>query len=165
MASRVTITCATEGASIYYTTDGSDPSWGVGTLYSSSFIVYKDTEVRAMAGKVGCLDSEIAIQTVDISIPTPTLTFTAGSTSDAGTISVTNTSAYSDYGSVTFYYTSDGTDPTTSSTSFTSSFSTIGNYTYKVKAFLNDGSEESSVASITVSTLQVQTPVITVTDS
>ena len=48
----VTITCATEGASIYYTTDDSEPTSG-STLYSAPFAIGENTTVNAIAIKSG----------------------------------------------------------------------------------------------------------------
>ena len=47
----VTITCATEGASIYYTLDGSDPSYTGALLYNGPFKINETTTVRAVAEK------------------------------------------------------------------------------------------------------------------
>ena len=47
----VTITCATEGASIYYTLDGSDPSYVGALLYEGPFKITETTTVRAVAEK------------------------------------------------------------------------------------------------------------------
>ena len=55
----VTITCATEGASIYYTTDGTTPTSG-STAYSTTFAVPNETTVKAIAIKTGYDDSEVA---------------------------------------------------------------------------------------------------------
>ena len=55
----VTITCATEGASIYYTTDGSTPTSG-STPYSETFNVANLTTVKAKAFYDGFDDSEVA---------------------------------------------------------------------------------------------------------
>ena len=56
----VTITCATSGASIRYTTDGTAPTSTSGTVYSDSFTVTNLTTVKAIAYKTGYADSEIA---------------------------------------------------------------------------------------------------------
>ena len=56
----VTITCATSGASIRYTTDGTDPSASSGTVYSGSFNVSNLTIVKAIAYKDGYDNSVIA---------------------------------------------------------------------------------------------------------
>jgi LysM repeat protein len=58
-ATTVTIDCATEGATIYYTTDGSTPS-ASSNPYSGSFTISEDTILKAIAVKAGWFDSGIA---------------------------------------------------------------------------------------------------------
>ncbi len=65
----VTITCTTDGATIYYTTDGSDPTTS-STVYSGTFTVPSGTNVKAIAVKSGCTDSGIASQTYTATDPT-----------------------------------------------------------------------------------------------
>ncbi len=61
----VTISCATDGATIYYTTDGNDPTTSSST-YSSAISISTTTTVKAMAVKSGLTDSEIASATYTI---------------------------------------------------------------------------------------------------
>lgn len=68
-AQTVTITCATEGASIYYTTDGSDPTTE-STLYTGAFELTESATVKGIAVKNGCLNSEIVTVTFEKSKPT-----------------------------------------------------------------------------------------------
>jgi len=68
----VTLTCATEGATIYYTTDGSDPTTS-STAYSAPFTVTDGTTVKARACKTGWRDSLIYIATFTY-VPPATLT-------------------------------------------------------------------------------------------
>ncbi len=68
----VTLTCATEGATIYYTTDGSDPTTS-STPYSAPFTVTDGTTVKARAYKTGLRDSLIYIATFTY-VPPATLT-------------------------------------------------------------------------------------------
>ncbi len=56
---QVTITCATSGATIYYTTDGSTPTTS-STAYSAPFTVSQTTTVKAIAVLNGYTDSEVA---------------------------------------------------------------------------------------------------------
>ena len=49
--------CVTDGADIYYTTDGSVPSKENGTLYSEPITIESSTWLRAIAVKTGCEDS------------------------------------------------------------------------------------------------------------
>lgn len=165
MAKLVTITCPTSDVTIYYTLDGTTPS-NESTQYTEPFVTYSDATVQAIGYKDNYLPSEVAVESVDVVIPTPTLEFVAGATCDEGTVQITNAEAYASYGAVTFYWTYDGTTPTKESTAVVdNSITCVGNYTYKVVAILDDESETSLEAECTVSTLQVQTPVITVTDS
>ncbi|MEC9488114.1 MAG: chitobiase/beta-hexosaminidase C-terminal domain-containing protein [Halanaerobium sp.] len=81
----VTISCATSGADIWYTTNGDDPSPLNGTLYEDSAInVYRDTTLKAIAIKEGMTDSTITTATYIINY---TLSVTA-SPSAGGSVSV-----------------------------------------------------------------------------
>lgn len=55
----VTITSATMGASIRYTTDGSDPTPTTGTLYAGPVAISSTTTLKAIAYKVGVADSDV----------------------------------------------------------------------------------------------------------
>ena len=57
-STEVTITCATEGASIYYTTDGSDPTTE-STLYEAPFTINEAVAVKARAYSNGGVASTI----------------------------------------------------------------------------------------------------------
>lgn len=61
----VTITCATPGASIYYTTDGSDPD-ATDTLYTGAIPITTTTQIKAIGIKAGATDSIIAGATYTI---------------------------------------------------------------------------------------------------
>jgi len=54
----ITISCATEGAAIYYTTDGTDPT-AASTLYAGAFKLDAPATVKAVAIADGFEDSEI----------------------------------------------------------------------------------------------------------
>lgn len=56
----ITLATGTDGASIYYTTDGTTPSSTNGTLYEDPFEITATTTIKAIAVKDGANDSEIA---------------------------------------------------------------------------------------------------------
>lgn len=59
----VTITTTTDGASIYYTTDESEPSAENGTLYEGELTLSANTTLKAIAVKDGMRPSEVATAT------------------------------------------------------------------------------------------------------
>ncbi len=65
----VTISCATEGASIRYTTDGSLPSSTQGTVYTVPIHLNETTALNAIAFKEGMPDSEVV--TANFILPRP----------------------------------------------------------------------------------------------
>ena len=83
-AQNVTIACSTEGAAIYYTLDGTDPTYDAtsinGTQYNAAIAITETTTVKAIAIKEGMTNSDIASATYTINIPAPTLTFNKLST-------------------------------------------------------------------------------------
>lgn len=64
-AQEVTIACATEEATIYYTLDGTDPTTS-STVYSEAFMVSATTTVKALAVKVGMNNSDVTSATYTI---------------------------------------------------------------------------------------------------
>jgi len=56
----VTLSTATEGASIYYTEDGSTPTQTTGLEYIQPIVITQDVAIRAIAIKEGMRDSDIA---------------------------------------------------------------------------------------------------------
>ena len=65
-AQSVEISCTTDGAEIYYTTDGSNPS-ASSTAYSGAITVGETTTIKAIAVKEGMTDSSVASTTYTIS--------------------------------------------------------------------------------------------------
>jgi len=59
-AQSVTITCATSGTTIRYTTDGTTPTETVGTVYSTPVNISSTTTLKAIAYKTGNADSPVA---------------------------------------------------------------------------------------------------------
>lgn len=68
---KVTITCDTDGSTIYYTTDGSDPTISSSSaVYNGHFTVAEKVTVKAMAAKSGYKNSSVASSTYETSNPT-----------------------------------------------------------------------------------------------
>ena len=86
-AQTVTITTATAGATIHYTTDNTNPSTTAGNTYSAGFSVGATTTVKAIAFKTGMTNSPIvsALYTINapsvtISVAPPTASLSASQT-------------------------------------------------------------------------------------
>jgi hypothetical protein len=76
-AQTVTISSATSGASIRYTTDGSTPTSTTGTLYSGPVSVSSTTTLKAIAFESGMTDSTVSSATYTINSST-TITVATG---------------------------------------------------------------------------------------
>ncbi len=67
-AQSVSISCATEGATVYYTTNGQDPTTS-STVYSGAINVSSNTTIKAMAAKSGFDNSAVASATYNFVTP------------------------------------------------------------------------------------------------
>ena len=114
----VEISCATTGAKIYYTTDGSVPSAENGTLYAGAIALTNSTTIKAIAVKDGAYSSEIVTKKYinGSVVETPVLSVPAGDFWNTITVFVTG-----DTSDATYYYTTDGTEPTESSNKYSAS--------------------------------------------
>ena len=89
-AQSVTITCATEGATIYYTTDGSNPTTS-SSVYSSAINVSSDMTIKAIAAKAGYANSNVATETYEINLPYGSIAeFIAGEPTTAKSLTLNN---------------------------------------------------------------------------
>ena len=112
----VKISCGTDGASIYYTTDGSVPNKTNGTLYSGAISLTSTTTIKAIAVKDGAYSSEVVSKkyTNTACVETPVLSVPVGDFWNTITVFVTG-----DTDDAAYYYTTDGSKPTSSSTAYT----------------------------------------------
>ena len=95
----ISITCDTEEASIYYTTDGNDPTTE-STLYEGPFTLSTDATVKAIAVKTGLTNSSIASVTFNLPINVANIAeFIETASSNAATITgtVTVVAQYNSY--------------------------------------------------------------------
>ena len=107
----VTITDATSGVTIYYTTNGTTPTTS-SAVYSGPINVSSTETLEAIATAAGYTSSATAIAVYTIAPPaaTPAFSVPAGTYSSAQTVIITDATA-----GVTIYYTTNGTPPTTNS--------------------------------------------------
>jgi hypothetical protein len=163
-----TISCSTTGATIYCTVDGSTPN-SSSPVYSSSTPISVSgngtvTTIKAYATKAGMSDSAVASSTVTISYPKLSA---PGLSAYSGAISAGTVVTFSDYvGGVTYYFTTDGSVPTTASTTG-SSYTVNAGVTLKVYAvkteYLNSDVTTATYTTPTLGgTTQVQAPAGTV---
>lgn len=98
--SEVSITCATEGATIRYTTDDTTPTATSGTEYTVPFAINTTTTVKAIAIRTDFPNSEVAERTISL-IPSPTITYNTSNQIEMAT----------ELEGASIYYTTDGTTP------------------------------------------------------
>ncbi|WP_263352726.1 chitobiase/beta-hexosaminidase C-terminal domain-containing protein [Acidicapsa acidisoli] len=112
----VTISDATDGATIYYTTNGTTPTTS-STVYSGPITVSSSETIEAIAAASGYSNSAVASATYTINLPvaaTPKFSPAAGTYTSAQTVTISASTL-----GATIYYTTNGTTPTTSSTKYT----------------------------------------------
>ncbi len=134
----VTLATSSVGATIYYTTDGSDPS-SSSTAYSSPFSIDGLTfpvTVKAIAIRNG-YSSTVASETYSSPVcETPVITI-----SSTGDVTITCATE-----GASIYYTTDGSNPTASSTLYSGTFAVPNETTVKAIA-TKTGYDDSEVAS------------------
>ncbi len=150
----VTISDTSSGATIYYTTNGQNPTTA-STAYSGPITVSTTTTLKAMAVGGGYLASGVNSATYTIVAPTPGL-----SPGAFGTFTGPVTVTISDVASgVTIYYTTNGTTPTTGSTPYTAPFTV--STTTTIKAMAAGGNYGAGSAVSGTYTIVAPTPTLT----
>ena len=155
----VTIACATDGATIYYTTNGATPTTS-STKYTGAFTLTSNATVKAIAVKTGWNNSSVASASFTYTVKTVATPVIAPNGGELKYGNNTVTIACATDGA-TIYYTTNGATPTTSSTKYTGAFTLTSNATVKaiaVKTGWNNSSVASASFTYTVET--VATPVI-----
>ena len=113
-AQTVKISTTTQNATIYYTTDGSDPANSSTAIkYLSAITVSASETINAVAEASGYANSVVASSAYNIYLPAATPTFLppAGTYPAAQSVAISSTTPYA-----VIYYTTDGSDPATSAT-------------------------------------------------
>lgn len=142
-AQSVEINCPTDGATIYYTIDGNDPTTE-SAVYSSAIAVNATTTIKAFAVKDGMTNSGIASATYTLKCATPTITVPSGLFLDSKEITITSSEGAS------IFYTTDDSEPTSSSTAYNPSSKPSISATTTFKAIATkSGWSDSDVATET----------------
>ena len=136
------ITTTAQGASIQYTIDGTDINeWGSnGTAYSGPITVTTpNTTIKAKAVREGHVSAQTEYTITTVTLTPPTINI-----NDAGVVTITNPN-----GSIgTIHYTTDGSEPTASSSTYSGSFNVNNMATVKAIVTVNtEGYITSTVAS------------------
>ncbi|MDE5795198.1 MAG: chitobiase/beta-hexosaminidase C-terminal domain-containing protein, partial [Muribaculaceae bacterium] len=146
---KLKITSSTEGATIRFTTDFTDPT-EESEIYTQPFEPEDNCRIKAYASKEGLADSQINVfvfRRADYTIPAPTLEINEeGLLEIIPSVSGGNT-----------YYSLDGTDPTTESSLYTEPLALDGNFV--VRAYtVHSGFYDSPIGEYVIDGYQVATP-------
>ncbi|MFO7735503.1 MAG: chitobiase/beta-hexosaminidase C-terminal domain-containing protein [bacterium] len=159
----VTISTETSGATIRYTTNGTDPSRTNGTTYSATFTLNSTTTIKAIAYKEDwqeSSDSDIARAEYDTGkVLTPNFSPQEGYYTDTTAVQITTGTT----GAIIRYTTDESTPSRTNGITYTGDFDVSSPTTIKTMAYKDswDESTDSDVATATYTvTGQVADPVI-----
>jgi endo-1,4-beta-xylanase len=140
-AQSVTLSCTESGASIRYTTNGTNPT-ASSTRYSTPITISKNTTLKAIAIKSGMNNSDVltAVYIIDIpqleTVATPTVNPPEGTYTSAQSVTLS-----CDTSEAAIHYTLDGSTPTIGSTPYSTPITISATTTLKaiaVKTGMND---------------------------
>lgn len=149
-----TVTCSTDGSTLYYTTDGTQPTTESATTTGTINGLAVGDKLWVMAVKDGMLASLVAKEDVMAKLANPVLTF---SNSD-------NSVSMSAEADAVIYYTTDGSLPNINSTVYNETSKPVVTSPATIRAFaVKRGNNNSGIENLTIN--QVETPVITATET
>lgn len=163
-AQSVMISDATNGATIYYTTDGTTPTISSNAFNPSTMppinIQHSET-MKAIAVAGGCLTSAVAtaVYTLPPQAAPPSFSLPTGTYTSFQTVTISDITP-----AATIYYTTNGLEPTTSSTVYSGPLSIVAPYTPLRAAAIATGYSLSNVtgANYTLNLPYVATPTFSV---
>ena len=125
----LSINCATVGATIRYTIDGSEPD-ATSTLYSTPISVTGITTIKAKAFKIGWPDSQMATANYTFQVAPPTFNPPGGTYTAQQSVTISCPTI-----GATIRYTTDGSDPTESSAQYTNPVTLTNTTTLNARAY------------------------------
>ncbi len=142
---QVTLTNGTAGATNFWTIDGSDPTTN-STRYTGPFFLTTNGTLKAKAFFAGFLDSAVSSAVFNLKVADPIISPSGATSDNLVKVSVTNNAGY-------YYYTIDGSEPTTNSAHYAGPFDLHTNGTLKVKGLRSgfvDSADAGAVFNLTV---------------
>lgn len=154
----VTVSSLDPEATLRYTTTGIDPTSSDATVASGGAIAIAQSQTLKVSGwKTGHLTSIVVARTYELKAVTPTMTPGAGAYGSPQSVAINTTTS-----GATIRYTTDGTEPTASSTAYSAAITVNDTQTVKANAFKTGWTtSDSGHASYWISAGTVATPVIT----
>ena len=147
----VTISDTDASATIYYTTNGTTPTTS-STKYTGAVTINSPTDTLKAIAVDGANTSAVSSATYSLTEAAPKFSPDAGQYDGSTSVTIFDSDA-----SATFYYTVDGSTPTTSSTLYTGAITVVASET--IKAIAVDGGLTSAVGSATYTLLPTPPPV------
>ena len=143
----VTLSCATAGATIRYTTNGTEPT-ASSAQYTGAISVAVTSTLKAKAFKSGMNDSATASATYTINgtvetVAAPVFSPAGGTYAAAQSVTLSSATA-----GAAIRYTTNGSEPTASSAQYTGAINVAATTTIKAKAF-KSGMNDSATTSAT----------------
>jgi alpha-tubulin suppressor-like RCC1 family protein len=139
----VTVTNNDGAATMRYTTDGSEPTTSTPTTVSSGgppLSITQTTTLKVKAWKTGYLASNTTTALYELKVVTPTATPGTGAYGTAQNVTLSTTTS-----GATIRYTTDATEPTTSSTAYSAPVSVASTLTLRARGFKTGWSPSDSV--------------------
>jgi hypothetical protein len=149
----VTLSDATQGAAIHYTTDGTTPT-ASSPVYSTAISVSKTTTIKTMATAPGFGNSPVASATYTLQAATPTFNPAAGTYTTAQSVSLADATP-----GAAIHYTTDGSTPTATSPVYGAAISF--NKTTTINAMATYGLFTNSPVASATYTIHLPPPTIT----
>ncbi|MGD0348501.1 MAG: chitobiase/beta-hexosaminidase C-terminal domain-containing protein, partial [Terracidiphilus sp.] len=152
----VTISDATAGATIYYTTNGTAPTINA-SVYSGAIAVSSPESIEAIAVAGGYSNSAVAAAFYNVNLPiaaTPTLSLATGTYIGSQTVTISDVTP-----GATIYYTTDGTMPNTGSAMYGGSITVSSTETLNAIAVASEYANSAvATAAYTITPLSSTSP-------